>query len=120
MGISAALSLMDADADLSDGVCIAGWIWPRLARDEAERQRIIRETGLTEDDVYLVGDFHPDEKSKYRDWIFRDRDGSQEDTARIATFPGSGMEEAPDRQASSVEESGPLPAPPDGGERLLA
>lgn len=118
--ISAALSLMDADADLSDGVCIAGWIWPRLARSEQERQTIIRDEGLTEDDVYLVGDFHPDEKAKYRDWAFRDRDGAQEDTARLATFPSPRMEEAPDSQASPSPETVPVSAPPDGGERLLA
>jgi hypothetical protein len=118
--IGEVLELLDADALLSDVTCIAGFVWPRLARTEEERAKIMRAEGLGEDDVLLVSDLHPDEKAAYRDWVYRDREGSEEDVARIASFPGPGVAQAADRQDSGAAAGGPVPDAADGGERLLA
>jgi hypothetical protein len=113
-GISTALNLMDAEADLSDAVCIAGFIWPRLVRTEHERTMALQVDGSAEDDVWLVEDLHPDEKAAYRDFVFRDRDSEKEDTARLASFPGAGMAEAPGREDRPGEVSGAFPSAADG------
>jgi hypothetical protein len=114
-GITAALKLVDAEADLSDGVCIAGFIWPRLVRTQMELQQLIGQ-GADPEDVWLVEDLHPEEKAAYRDFVFRDRtDGEKEDTARLASFPGAGLAQAADRQDRESEMSSTLPGAPDGG-----
>lgn len=118
--IGQVLELLDADALLSDVTCLAGFVWPRLARTEAERVMIMRAEGLTEDDVLLVSDLHPDEKAAYRDFVYRDREGSEEDVARVASFPGAGVAQAPDREDSGAAAGGPVSDAADGGERLLA
>jgi hypothetical protein len=88
-----ALSMAEGQAALIDGICIAGFIWPRLVRTDLERQRLIAQ-GMDEEDVYLVGDLHDDEKEAYKDFIFRNRGFNQEDVARVASFPGARPQEA--------------------------
>lgn len=87
--LATALRLVDGEAALTDGVCIAGFLWPRLVRTEAELDG--------SDDVWLVDDLHPDEKLDYRKFVFRNRDGAQGDTARLASFRDAGLAQAPGR-----------------------
>lgn len=119
--LSKAMEMLDMESELSDVSCWVGFLWPRLARTEAERVRIMHETDLTDDEVLLLSDLHPDEKAAYRDFVFRDRDGSEEDVARIAQFqrPGAEVASVPDREDSAGPERGSLADAPDDGEWLL-
>lgn len=120
--LGAAMEMMDMEMELSDVTCWAGFLWPRLARTEQERARIMSETGLTDDEVLLLSDLHPDEKAAYRDFIFRDRDGSEADVARIAEFQpdAAGMANPPGGQDRGQAEGGSIPDAPNDREWVLA
>lgn len=83
-----AIAMLEKTEEVTNAMCIAGFIYPRLVNSEAELDGTA--------DCWLVTDLHIDERTKYREFVMRDR-GSQSEVARLATFPGATVEEASTR-----------------------
>lgn len=95
----ASLGILEDFAALVDSICIAGFVYPLLARTETERTQIMQRWDKPREDVWLIDSLSEEEKVDYFHFVFRSRGGVKEDMARIATFPGTGVAQASDRDA---------------------
>lgn len=85
--VESMLAALDSLEDLGRALAIAGFIRPRLVLNDWELDGT--------DDCWLVDDLASSEIEAYRDFAMRDRGGAQQEVERLATFPGSAVEEAP-------------------------
>lgn len=93
----ASLAILEEFAGLVDCICIAGFVYPLLARNEGERSALMQKWDKPREDVWLVDSLSESEKTDYFHFVFRTRGGAKEDAARVAAFPGAGVAQAPGR-----------------------